>query len=70
MQKQLSALMRRKEVSSKSSLSRMIATRLILVSKAILLFLVMPKEISIWKIFATWESLNDKAVIEWPDQTK
>ena len=70
MQKQLSALMRRKEVSSRSSQSKMIATRLISVSKAILLFSEMPKVISIWKIFATWESLNDKAVIEWRDQTK
>ena len=70
MQKQLSALMRKQEVSSKSSQSKMIAIRLISVSKAILLFLEMPKVISIWKILFTWESLNDKADSEWLNQAK
>jgi hypothetical protein len=59
MLKQLSALMRRKEVSSRSSQSKMIAIRLISVSKDILLFLEMLKEIYIWKILTTRESLNE-----------
>lgn len=65
MRKQLSALMRRKEVLSRSSLSKMIAIHLISVSKAISLFLEMLKVISIWRILTTWESLNDKAVSKW-----
>ena len=70
MPKQLSVLMQKKEVSSKSSQFKTIAIRLMSVSKAISLFSEMLRVISIWKIFATWESLNDRAETEMSYQAK